>query len=75
LIRCYGICYFPWAAVANGKRLIESHYPTQAKVRLEWGTQDWLPVWQKLLWASPDFLLSLVALANFDWIGLFSRRL
>jgi len=30
--------------VANGKRHIESHYPTQAKGRLEWGTQHLLPV-------------------------------
>jgi hypothetical protein len=34
--------------VANGKWPIESHYPTQAKERLEWGTQHLLPVWQKL---------------------------
>jgi hypothetical protein len=38
---------FPWARVANGKLQIESHYPTQAKGRLEWGTQHFLPVWQK----------------------------
>jgi hypothetical protein len=31
--------HFPWAAAANGKRQIDSHYPTQAKGRLEWGTQ------------------------------------
>src|ERR1700677_3927999 len=30
-------------------------YPTQAKVRLEWGTPASLPVWQKLWWASPVF--------------------
>ncbi len=30
---------FPWACVANRKWHIESHYPTQAKVRLEWATQ------------------------------------
>jgi hypothetical protein len=24
---------------------IEGHYPTQAKGRLEWGTQQLLPVW------------------------------
>src|ERR1700678_3304564 len=47
--------YFPWAGVANGKGHIESHYPTQAKVRLEWGTQHLLPVRQKLLRASPVF--------------------
>jgi hypothetical protein len=32
----------------SGKWHIGSHYPTQAKVRLEWGTQHLLPVWQKL---------------------------
>jgi hypothetical protein len=31
--------HFPWAAAANEKRHIDSHYPTQAKGRLEWGTQ------------------------------------
>jgi hypothetical protein len=39
--------------VADGKWHINSHYPTQAKRRLEWGTQHLLPVWQKLWWASP----------------------
>ena len=38
--------YFPWAGVENWKWQIESHYPTQAKRRLEWGTQHLLPVWQ-----------------------------
>ncbi len=28
-----------WAGVANRKWHIESHYPTQAKGRLEWATQ------------------------------------
>ena len=37
-----------WAGVANGKWHIDSHYPTQAKVRLEWGTQHLSSVWQKL---------------------------
>ena len=40
--------HFPWAAAANEKRHIDSHYPTQAKGRLEWGTQHFLPVWQIL---------------------------
>jgi hypothetical protein len=31
--------YFPWAAAANEKRHLDSHYPTQAEGRLEWGTQ------------------------------------
>jgi hypothetical protein len=31
--------FFPWAGVANGKWHMKSHYPTQAKTRLEWGTQ------------------------------------
>jgi hypothetical protein len=35
---------FSWAGVANGKWQIESHYPTQAKGRLEWGTQHLLLV-------------------------------
>jgi hypothetical protein len=39
---------FPWAGLVNGEWHIESHYPTQAKVRLEWGTQQLLPVRQKL---------------------------
>jgi hypothetical protein len=30
--------------VASGKWHIEGHYPTQAKGRLEWGTQRLLPV-------------------------------
>jgi hypothetical protein len=42
------ISYFLWARVADGKWHFNSHYPTQAKVRLEWGTQHLLPVWQKL---------------------------
>jgi hypothetical protein len=33
---------FPWIGVANEKWHIDSHYPTQAKGRLEWGTQRWL---------------------------------
>jgi len=35
-------------------RHIESRYPTQAKVRLEWGTQQLLPMWQRLEPAYPD---------------------
>ena len=35
-----GICSFTFGH-------IESHHPTQAKRRLEWGTEDSLPVWQK----------------------------
>jgi hypothetical protein len=31
--------------MANWKWQIERRYPTQAKVRLEWGTQQLLPVW------------------------------
>jgi len=30
-----------------GRWHIESHYPTQANGRLEWGTQHSLPVWRK----------------------------
>jgi hypothetical protein len=33
--------------VANWKWHIESHYPTQANRRLEWGTQRLLPVGPK----------------------------
>jgi hypothetical protein len=32
--------------MAIEKRRIESHDPTQAKGRLEWGTRHLLPVWQ-----------------------------
>jgi hypothetical protein len=32
--------------VANGRWHINSHYPTQANRRLEWGTQQLLPVWR-----------------------------
>jgi hypothetical protein len=39
---------FVWRSWKNGKWHIESHYPTQAKRRLERGTQHLLPVWQKL---------------------------
>jgi hypothetical protein len=38
---------FPPAGVANGKWPIKRRYPTQAKGRLEWGTQHLLPVWRK----------------------------
>jgi hypothetical protein len=31
----------------SGKLQIERRYPTQAKGRLEWGTQRLLLVWQK----------------------------
>jgi hypothetical protein len=34
--------------VADGKWHFNSHYPTQANRRLEWGTQHLLPVWQRL---------------------------
>ena len=44
----YGIFYFLWARVADEKWHFNSHYPTQANRRLEWGTQHLLPVWQKL---------------------------
>ena len=40
--------HFRWVGLANGRRQIESRYPTQAKVRLEWGTQHLLPMWQEL---------------------------
>src|ERR1700677_721613 len=33
----YGIFYFLWARVTDGKWHINSHYPTQANRRLEWG--------------------------------------
>ena len=35
--------YFLWAGVADEKSHDESDYPTQAKRRLEWGTQHLLP--------------------------------
>jgi hypothetical protein len=35
----YGIFYFLWARVSNGKWHINSHYPTQANTGLEWGTR------------------------------------
>jgi hypothetical protein len=43
--------------LARGKWHIESHYPTQAKRRLEWGTQHLLLVWKRTVvsrmpWAS-----------------------
>ena len=41
--------------MADGKWLIEGHYPTQAKGRLEWGTQHLLPGVAKLLGTSPVF--------------------
>jgi hypothetical protein len=53
--------------LANGRRQIESRYPTQAKVRLEWGTQHLLPVWKKNLWCAQ----SVTPLRLFD--HLFSR--
>jgi hypothetical protein len=46
--------------VADGKWLIEGHYPTQAKGRLEWGTQHLLPGVAKLLGASPVFFFSAI---------------
>src|ERR1700677_3932951 len=49
-----GISYFPWAGAANRKRHIESHYPTQAKGRLEWGTQHLLPVRRKRAKPAPS---------------------
>src|ERR1700683_1756468 len=33
----------------HGRWQIASHYPTQAKGRLEWATQHSLPMWQKNL--------------------------
>jgi hypothetical protein len=41
--------YLPWAGVADEKWYIKGHYPTQAKRRLEWGTQHLSPVWQTVL--------------------------
>ena len=43
---------FPWG-VEDGMWHIEIHYPTQAKGRLEWGTEHLLPVWQTLSWGGP----------------------
>jgi hypothetical protein len=43
------VLYFPWADVAKEKWHIGSHYPTQAKERLEWGTQHLLPCAKKLI--------------------------
>jgi hypothetical protein len=37
-----GFSYFPWVGGANGKSHVESHYPTQAKERLEWGTRHFV---------------------------------
>jgi hypothetical protein len=45
--------YFPWAVVANWKWHIESPHPTQAKRRLEWGTQRLLPASQKKIFCAP----------------------
>src|ERR1700678_4135202 len=50
--------------VGYGKPHIESHYPTQAKVRLEWGTQHFLPVWQKLWWGFARLVRPRYAEAN-----------
>jgi len=38
-----GVFVCPPAGMANGKWHIESRHPTQAKGRLEWGTQHLLP--------------------------------
>ena len=46
--RTTGGNHFSWAGVTNGKWHIESRYPTQAKGRLEWGTQHLLLVWESL---------------------------
>jgi hypothetical protein len=62
-----GIFYFPWAGVANGRLHISSHYPTQAKVRLEWGTQHLLPVGQKLRYlGASGLVLTFVAMVLFS---------
>jgi hypothetical protein len=50
--------------LADGKWHINSHYPTQAKRRLEWGTQHLSPVWPKLWWASPGFPVELVGVGE-----------
>ena len=63
--------HFPWAAAAKEKRHIDSHYPTQAKGRLEWGTQHFLPMWQ-ILWFTrwTHFRMSgLKALIAVAWYG------
>jgi hypothetical protein len=66
--------------VADGKWHIKSHYPTQAKGRLEWGTQHWLPVWQKLRWAAhrsqagaQAVLMSLWSLPDKETLELVKR--
>jgi hypothetical protein len=38
--------FVPWMDVTNWNWQIEGRYPTQAKRRLEWGTQHLLPVRQ-----------------------------
>jgi len=40
------IFLFPLSGHGKPKSHIESHYPTQAKERLEWGTQHLLPMWR-----------------------------
>jgi hypothetical protein len=49
--------------VANRRWHIDSHYPTQAKGRLEWGTQHLLPVWQELCYGAKRLCLGAKGLA------------
>jgi hypothetical protein len=62
-----GWAALPLAVVANGKWPIGSHYPTQAKVRLEWGTQHMLRVWQKLLRISCTSLYTSLRMRLSSW--------
>jgi hypothetical protein len=43
-VECSPTASLPTAGLADGKSHIGSHHPTQAKRRLEWGTQHLLPV-------------------------------
>jgi hypothetical protein len=50
---------------------MESHYPTQAKERLEWGTQHLLPVGQKLWWGFARLVQPRYAEANLGHPSIF----
>jgi hypothetical protein len=41
------VFHFPWGGWKKENWRFDIGYPTQAKVRLEWGTQRLLQVWQR----------------------------
>jgi hypothetical protein len=62
----------PSGPFCNWEWHIESHYPTQAKERLEWGTQRLLPVWQnpvQFLWGPGATLVVWKMGSRIVWIG------